>query len=151
MKKHNNLLSGIFILLVLLFVYAPIFSLVLFSFNANRSLTTWGGFSFEWYGELFRSREIMNAVVWTFIIAILATIISVIVGTFAAIGLSKNKKLFRNVVINLNNIPIVNPEIVTAIGLLLLFQSLKLQGGYGTMLLAHIAFCTPYVIITVYP
>lgn len=151
MKKHNNLLSGIFILLVLLFVYAPIFSLVLFSFNANRSLTTWGGFSFEWYGELFRSREIMNAVVWTFIIAILATIISVIVGTFAAIGLSKNKKLFRNVIINLNNIPIVNPEIVTAIGLLLLFQSLKLQGGYGTMLLAHIAFCTPYVIITVYP
>ncbi|MDD2260069.1 MAG: ABC transporter permease [Acholeplasmataceae bacterium] len=151
MKKHNNLLSGIFILLVLLFVYAPIFSLVLFSFNANRSLTTWGGFSFEWYGELFRSREIMNAVVWTFIIAILATIISVIVGTFAAIGLSKNKKLFRNAVINLNNIPIVNPEIVTAIGLLLLFQSLKLQGGYGTMLLAHIAFCTPYVIITVYP
>jgi spermidine/putrescine transport system permease protein len=151
MKKHNNLLSGIFIFLVLLFVYAPIFSLVLFSFNANRSLTTWGGFSFEWYGELFRSREIMNAVVWTFIIAILATIISVIVGTFAAIGLSKNKKLFRNVVINLNNIPIVNPEIVTAIGLLLLFQSLKLQGGYGTMLLAHIAFCTPYVIITVYP
>jgi spermidine/putrescine transport system permease protein len=151
MKKHNNLLSGIFILLVLLFVYAPIFSLVLFSFNANRSLTTWGGFSFEWYGELFRSREIMNAVVWTFIIAILATIVSVIVGTFAAIGLSKNKKLFRNVVINLNNIPIVNPEIVTAIGLLLLFQSLKLQGGYGTMLLAHIAFCTPYVIITVYP
>ena len=151
MKKHNNLLSGIFILLVLFFVYAPIFSLVLFSFNANRSLTTWGGFSFEWYGELFRSREIMNAVVWTFIIAILATIISVIVGTFAAIGLSKNKKLFRNAVINLNNIPIVNPEIVTAIGLLLLFQSLKLQGGYGTMLLAHIAFCTPYVIITVYP
>ena len=151
MKKHNNLLSGIFIFLVLLFVYAPIFSLVLFSFNANRSLTTWGGFSFEWYGELFRSREIMNAVVWTFIIAILATIISVIVGTFAAIGLSKNKKLFRNAVINLNNIPIVNPEIVTAIGLLLLFQSLKLQGGYGTMLLAHIAFCTPYVIITVYP
>ncbi len=151
MKKHNNLLSGIFIFLVLLFVYAPIFSLVLFSFNANRSLTTWGGFSFEWYGELFRSREIMNAVVWTFIIAILATIVSVIVGTFAAIGLSKNKKLFRNVVINLNNIPIVNPEIVTAIGLLLLFQSLKLQGGYGTMLLAHIAFCTPYVIITVYP
>jgi len=73
------------------------------------------------------------------------------VGTFAAIGLSKNKKLFRNVIINLNNIPIVNPEIVTAIGLLLLFQSLKLQGGYGTMLLAHIAFCTPYVIITVYP
>lgn len=151
MKKHNNLLSGIFIFLVLLFVYATIFSLVLFSFNANRSLTTWGGFSFEWYGELFRSREIMNAVVWTFIIAILATIISVIVGTFAAIGLSKNKKLFRNAVINLNNIPIVNPEIVTAIGLLLLFQSLKLQGGYGTMLLAHIAFCTPYVIITVYP
>lgn len=151
MKKHNNLLSGTFIFLVVLFIYAPIFSLILFSFNANRSLTTWGGFSFEWYGELFRSREIMNAVIWTFIIAILATIISVIVGTFAAIALSKNKKLFRNAVINLNNIPIVNPEIVTAIGLLLLFQSLKLQGGYGTMLLAHIAFCTPYVIITVYP
>lgn len=151
MKKRNNFLSGVFISLCLLFVYAPIFSLVLFSFNANRSLTTWGGFSFSWYGELFKSREIMSAVLWTFIIAVLATIISVIIGTFAAIALAKNKRLFKNIVLNLNNIPIVNPEIVTAIGLLLLFQSLRLQGGYGTMLLAHIAFCTPYVIITVYP
>jgi spermidine/putrescine transport system permease protein len=137
--------------LVLLFIYAPILSMVIFSFNENKSLTRWGGFSFQWYEKLFDSQEIMGAVTMTILIAVVSTLISTIIGTFAALSLSKSKKLVKDIILTANNVPIVNPEIVTAVGLLLLFVSFQLPRGYLTMLLAHIAFSIPYVIITVYP
>ncbi|MCU0104969.1 ABC transporter permease [Acholeplasma vituli] len=143
--------SKAFIVTILAFCYAPILSLVIFSFNENKSLTNWGGFSFKWYEKLFDSTDIMTAVIMTLLIAILATLISVFIGTLAAISLSKSKKVFKDIIMGVNNIPIVNPEIVTAVGLLLLFVSFQIDRGYTTMLLAHVAFCTPYVIITVYP
>lgn len=143
--------SKVFIVTILAFCYAPILSLVIFSFNKNKSLTNWGGFSFKWYEKLFDSTDIMTAVIMTLLIAILATLISVFIGTLAAISLSKSKKVFKDVIMGVNNVPIVNPEIVTAVGLLLLFVSFQIDRGYTTMLLAHVAFCTPYVIITVYP
>ncbi len=143
--------SKIFIVTILAFCYAPILSLVIFSFNKNKSLTNWGGFSFKWYEKLFDSTDIMTAVIMTLLIAILATLISVFIGTLAAISLSKSKKVFKDIIMGVNNVPIVNPEIVTAVGLLLLFVSFQIDRGYTTMLLAHVAFCTPYVIITVYP
>lgn len=151
MKKSSSFISRIFISLLMVFMYAPIVSLVVFSFNKNKSLTNWGGFSFKWYEKLFDSQDIMTAVIMTLLIAILATLISTIIGTFAAISLSKSKKIVKDMVLTVNNIPIVNPEIVTAVGLLLLFVSFQMDRGYTTMLFAHIAFCTPYVIITVYP
>jgi spermidine/putrescine transport system permease protein len=149
-KLHKPLAKG-FMGLLLVFIYAPIVSLIVFSFNENKSLTNWGGFSLKWYTKLFDSTDIMTAVVMTLLIAVLATLISTVIGTFAAIALSKSKKLVKDMVLTVNNIPIVNPEIVTAVGLLLLFVSFQIDRGYTTMLLAHIAFCTPYVIITVYP
>ncbi len=152
MRKNKVRIADILVIvLVLLFVYLPIVSLIVFSFNSDNSLTNFKSFSFKWYGELFRDEAIMEAVIMTFVIAIIATIISTIIGTFASIALARRKKRFRNTILTLNNIPIVNPEIVTAIGMLLLFQSMKFEKGYFTMLLAHIAFCIPYVIITVYP
>ncbi|HHT39747.1 MAG: ABC transporter permease [Acholeplasmatales bacterium] len=152
MKRNNfKVVDGLFLVAVIAFFYLPIISLMIFSFNSDNSLTHFKSFSFKWYLELFKNEEITNAVIMTFIIAILATIISTFIGTFASIALAKYKKRLRNTVLTLNNIPIVNPEIVTAIGMLLLFQSLKIEKGYFTMLLAHIAFCLPYVIISVYP
>lgn len=151
MKKLHKPLAKGFMGLLLVFIYAPIVSLIVFSFNENKSLTNWGGFSLKWYTKLFDSTDIMTAVVMTLLIAVLATLISTVIGTFAAIALSKSKKLVKDMVLTVNNIPIVNPEIVTAVGLLLLFVSFQIDRGYTTMLLAHIAFCTPYVIITVYP
>lgn len=151
MKKLQKPLAKGFMGLLLVFIYAPIVSLIVFSFNENKSLTNWGGFSLKWYTKLFDSTDIMTAVVMTLLIAVLATLISTVIGTFAAIALSKSKKLVKDMVLTVNNIPIVNPEIVTAVGLLLLFVSFQIDRGYTTMLLAHIAFCTPYVIITVYP
>ncbi|CCV66146.1 MAG: ABC transporter permease [Paracholeplasma sp.] len=148
LRKHA---SKIFMALVLLFIYAPILSMVIFSFNENKSLTRWGGFSFQWYEKLFDSQEIMGAVTMTILIAVVSTLISTIIGTFAALSLSKSKKLVKDIILTANNVPIVNPEIVTAVGLLLLFVSFQLPRGYLTMLLAHIAFSIPYVIITVYP
>ncbi|MDY0210560.1 MAG: ABC transporter permease [Acholeplasma sp.] len=151
MNKIQKPLARTFMGIMVLFIYAPIVSLVVFSFNENKSLTNWGGFSLQWYTKLFDSTDIMTAVIMTLLIAILATLISTVIGTFAAITLSKSKKVIKDMVLTVNNIPIVNPEIVTAVGLLLLFVSFQVDRGYTTMLLAHIAFCTPYVIITVYP
>lgn len=151
MKTFKKISDYGFIGLVLAFCYLPILSLIIFSFNESRSLTNFSGVSLKWYGELFKNKEIINAVVITFVVAILATIISTIIGTFASIAIAKHKRRLRNSILSLNNLPIVNPEIVTAIGLLLLFQSIQLECGFLTMLLAHIAFCVPYVILSVYP
>ena len=151
MHKLTKIISKSFIVLLIMFMYAPIVSLVVFSFNENKSLTNWGGFSLQWYEKLFDSQDIMTAVIMTLLIAITATLVSTMIGTLAAISLSKSRKMVKDLVLTVNNLPIVNPEIVTAVGLLLLFVSFQMDRGYTTMLLAHIAFCTPYVIITVYP
>jgi spermidine/putrescine transport system permease protein len=136
---------------VLLFFYLPILILMIFSFNDSRSLTSWAGFSLRWYEELFSSRDVASAVGTTFIVAIISTLVSTFVGTLTAIGLSKSKKIVKDVVNSLNNLPILNPEIVTAIGLMLLFSAMNIPRGYITLLLAHISFSIPYVILTILP
>lgn len=150
-KKKNWTLTIVLIGLMLMFFYLPILSLMVFSFNDSRSLTHWTGFSLMWYQELFDSREMMKAVTTTFSIALVSTIASTVVGTLTAIGVSKSKRLVKELILNVNNFPILNPEIVTAIGLMLLYTTLKIEKGYLTMLIAHIAFSTPYVILTVLP
>lgn len=134
-----------------LFFYAPIIYAVVFSFNEGKSLTNFTGFSFQWYGKMFRDREMKEAVFYTIVIAALATVLSTLFGTVAAIGLSKSNKGLKFAVEQINNLPIMNPDIVTAIGLLVLFATLHFKNGFGTMLLAHVMFCTPYVILSVMP
>ena len=148
MKK---ILPRIYIGLMLLFFYLPIIYVVIFSFNESKSLTNFTGFSMKWYDQMFNNRIMMESIYYTVLIAILATIVSTIIGTIAAIGLSKSKKIVREVVIQINNLPMLNPEIVTAIGLMLLFVSFNIERGFTTLLLAHIAFCTPYVILSIMP
>jgi len=150
LKKHN--FSKFFILIaVMSFFYLPILSLMIFSFNDSRSLTSWSGFSLQWYQALFENREMMTAITTTITIALISTFVATVMGTLAAIGISKSRRLIKELVLSVNSFPILNPEIVTAIGLMLLYSSLNVEKGFMTMLLAHIIFSTPYVILSVLP
>lgn len=139
----------------LFFLYAPIFYMVVFSFNDSKSLTKFTNFSLRWYEEVLNSSEMMSAIYYTFLVAIVATVVSTIIGTITAIGLSKSKKIIRDIILEVNNLPMLNPDIVTAISLMLLFITFFGAGnktfGLPTMLLAHIMFCTPYVILSILP
>ena len=150
-KRGTKALYIIYIACIFIFFYLPIVVTMIFSFNSSKSLTNMTGFSLRWYERLISDGNIMKAVYVSVTIAIFATIISTILGTLTAIGLSKSRRVMKEIVLNLNNIPIMNPDIVTAIGLMILFSSAVITKGYMTMLLAHIAFCTPYVITSVYP
>lgn len=151
MKKNKRPFGKILMVLMIIFFYLPILYMIIFSFNDGKSLTHFTGFSFRWYQHMLESQDMMEALYTTFSVAILATVISTIVGTIAAIGLSKSKKMIRNLMEQVNNLPMMNPEIVTAIGFMLLFITFKVEKGYATMLLAHIAFCIPYVMLSVMP
>lgn len=150
MKDHKLirrlLLGGIF-----LFFYFPILYMLVFSFNDSRSLTSFDGFSLQWYHKMFNDANMLEAIYYTLVTAVIATIVSTIVGTITAIGLSKSRKVVREVVSQINNLPIMNPEIVTAVGLMLFYVSIHMEKGFMTMLFAHIAFCIPYVILSVMP
>ena len=150
-KKEKSTFGRIMMALLILFFYAPIIYMIIFSFNEGKSLTSFTGFSMRWYQHMLESRDMMEALYTTFSVALLATAISTVVGTIAAIGLSKSKKVVRDVMEQVNNLPMMNPEIVTAIGFMLLFITFRINKGYTTMLLAHIAFCIPYVMLSVMP
>lgn len=151
MRKERKLPRIVCISLCLIFLYFPLVVMTFFSFNSAKSLSNFKGFSLRWYESLFGNSQMLNAVFVSVTIAVLATIVSTILGTITAIALTKSKQIVKNVVLQVNNLPIMNPEIVTAISLMLFFSFLNIEKGYLTMLLAHIAFCTPYVITNVYP
>lgn len=151
MKKEKRLFGKTLMGLSLLFFYLPIVFMIIFSFNSGRSLTNFEGFSLMWYERMFHNRDMMESLYMTISIALIATVVSTLLGTISAIGLSKSRKFLKKTVLQLNDFPIMNPEIVTAIGLMLLFITFHIERGYMTMLLAHIAFCTPYVILSVMP
>lgn len=151
MKKEKRIFGKILMTLTLLFFYLPIVFMIVFSFNESKSLTHFSGFSTQWYEKMFTNRDMMSSLYTTISIALIATVVSTIVGTISAIGLSKSRKIVNKLIMQLNDFPIMNPEIVTAIGLMLLFMTFKIEKGYMTMLLAHIAFCIPYVILSVMP
>lgn len=140
-----------YLLLVLAFIYLPILYVVVFSFNDSKSMISFAGFSTRWYEEMFQNREMLESIWYTVLVALIATGVSTVVGTVAAIGLSKAKPLVRTIVLELNNLPVLNPDIVTAISLMLLFLSAKIQRSIVTLTLAHITFCIPYVILSVMP
>lgn len=151
MKRKLSIGPKLYIGIMFLFFYLPIFVTMFFSFNSSKSLSNFTGFSLRWYKKLLADTNIISAVYVSISIALIATLVSTILGTITAIGLSKSKKVIKEWVLNVNNMPIMNPEIVTAIGMMILFTSARMERGYVTMLLAHIAFCTPYVIVSVYP
>lgn len=151
MKNKKHIGSNIFMVLIVVFLYAPIVYTIIFSFNDSKSLTRFAGFSLRWYEKMFSDSSMMEALFYTIACAIIATVISTIVGTITAIGLSKSRKIVKNMVEQVNQLPIMNPEIVTAIGLLMLFSFAHIEKGFFTMVLAHIMFCIPYVILSVMP
>lgn len=151
MKKTKRPVGKLLMALTLIFFYLPIVYVVIFSFNGSKSLTHFTEFSLKWYEKLFRSRSMMGALYTTVLVAVVATVVSTIVGTISAIGLSKSRKVVRDTILQINDFPVMNPEIVTAIGLMLFFITLGVERGLTTMMLAHIAFCIPYVILSVMP
>lgn len=151
MKKSKRTFGKILMLLMIVFFYLPILYMIIFSFNDGKSLTSFTGFSLRWYRHMLESSDMMESLYITFAIALIATAISTVAGTIAAIGLSKSKKIVRDLMEQVDNLPMMNPEIVTAIGFMLLFITFKVEKGFMTMLLAHIAFCIPYVILSVMP
>lgn len=151
MGEKKKIGSKIFMILMMIFFYAPIVYIIIFSFNGSRSLTHLDGFSLQWYEKMFNDKTMMESVVYTIVIAVLSTVISTVVGTITSIGLSKSRPLLKKTVEQINNFPIMNPEIVTAIGLLMFFSALGVKKGFGTLLLAHVMFCIPYVMLSVTP
>lgn len=151
MKKKTSVGSKIILTLTMLFFYLPILYIIVFSFNDSRSLTKFSGFSLRWYEKMFADSTMMEAVLYTVIIAVIATVVATVVGTITAIGLSKSRKVVQKMVERINDLPVMNPDIVTAISLLMFFSVLTIKKGFGTLLIAHIMFCIPYVMLSVTP
>ena len=155
MKQRSPALSRLFNGLVFLFLYLPIVVLIIFSFNDSKSRTVWSGFSFHWYTELFHDEEILSAFSTTLTVSVLASVIATIVGTAAAIGFFSMKRRPRNLLMAINNIPMTNADIITGVSLMLLFvftgNLLGFSLGFGTLLVAHITFNIPYVVLAVMP
>ena len=182
LNQRPSVFSRLFMGLVFLFLYAPILLLVVFSFNAGGSNMVWEGFSLRWYQELFRDRQMMNAIYTTLLVSVLATVISTVVGTFTSVGLYGMKKRWREPILSVNNIPIMNADIVTGVSLCIFFvaaiagwndvvvggwngfvtfleenfrrtlpRMAEMRMGFTTLLLAHLSFDIPYVILNVLP
>lgn len=147
----KNTAKKLYITLILFFLYAPIVTLIVLSFNASKTRAKWGGFTLKWYRELLKNSEIMQALFNTLFIALTASLIATVIGTIACISIMNLKKRSRTIVIGITNIPMLNADIVTGISLMLLFISMGLRFGIGTILLSHITFCIPYVILSVMP
>lgn len=153
MKKF---FSKAYVAFIFLFLYAPIIVLIVFSFNNSKSRSVWHGFTLKWYAELFRDQAIIQAFITTLLVATLAAVIATVLGTLAAVGFNSMKKTPRKFYMQVNNIPMLNPEIVTGVSLMLLFvYAGRILGGmelsFFTLLLAHITFNVPYVILNVMP
>ncbi len=149
-------LSRLYNAIIFAFLYSPIIVLIIYSFNDSRSRVKWGGFTLDWYKELFQNELIMDALWLTLEIAVLAAVFSTIIGTLAAVGIYSMNGRLRTLMMGINNIPMINPEIVTGISMMLMFVAIYratglLQPGFLTLLLAHVTFCIPYVVLQVMP
>lgn len=147
----KKFIDKFYVALILIFLYAPIFILIGLSFNKSKSRAKWGGFTLHWYKELFQNESIMNALYTTLIIAFLSALIATIIGTAAAIAISSMKKTPRTILVAITNIPLLNADIVTGISLMLLFVAIGFTLGFSSVLISHITFNIPYVILSVMP
>ena len=151
MKRNKRLFGKTAVGAILMFFYLPIIYVVIFSFNSSKSLTHFTGFSVEWYRKMVENSDMMIALYTTIGVALLATAVSTVIGTISAIGISKSGKIVKRLIGQLNDLPIMNPEIVTAIGLMMLFITFRIEKGLITMIIAHITFCIPYVMLSIMP
>lgn len=147
----RRLFKRTYLTLILLFLYTPIVVLIVQSFNAGKSRAKWEGFSLRWYSALFQDQSIMRALYVTLSVAVIAAIVATVLGTLAAIGIHAMRKRPQALMMTMTNLPMTMPDIVTGISLMILFTFSKIERGYVTMLLAHITFNTPYVILSVLP
>ena len=147
----KRVFQSAYISLIFLFLYIPILILIIFSFNASRSRSVWAGFTFDWYLQLFRNDFLISALMNTLIIAAISSIIATVIGTMAAISIFSMKKASKAVMLNMTYLPILNPEIITGVSFMLLFAFLNIRLGFLTLLIAHISFSIPYVILNLMP
>ena len=146
-----NFLKKSYVALIIFILYAPIFLLMIFSFNDSKKRSQWSGFTLKWYKELFNDPQIKSAFYYTIVIALVATLVATLIGTAAAIGIHNMTKWKKNLMMNVTYIPLLSPDIVTGISLMLLFIFTKIPRGFNSLLLAHITFSIPYVILSVIP
>ncbi|MDU5723077.1 MAG: ABC transporter permease [Clostridium butyricum] len=150
-SRLENFIKRFYLFIIFLFLYTPIITLMVFSFNNSKTMGKWSGFTLKWYEQLFSNQRLMSALYYTILIALLASVIATIVGTISAIAISQMKGKLKALILNINYIPVLNPDIVTGIALMSLFIFLNFNFGFTTMLLAHITFDIPYVILSVLP
>ena len=159
-RKLESFIKRFYLILIFIFLYTPIVTLMVFSFNDSKSMGKWSGFTLRWYSQLFQNDSIMEALKYTIIIAVISSIVATIIGTLAAIGIHRMKGLPKKTLLNINNLPVLNPDIVTGISIMSLFIfifpllnkiGINAQFGFTTMLLAHITFNIPYVVLSVLP
>lgn len=159
-RKLESFIKRFYLILIFIFLYTPIVTLMVFSFNNSKSMGKWSGFTLKWYIQLFQNDRIMDALKYTIIIAVISSIVATIIGTLAAIGIHRMKGLPKKTLLNINNLPVLNPDIVTGISIMSLFIfifpilnkiGINAQFGFTTMLLAHITFNIPYVVLSVLP
>lgn len=159
-RKLESFIKRFYLILIFIFLYTPIVTLMVFSFNDSKSMGKWSGFTLRWYTQLFQNARIMEALKYTIIIAVISSIVATIIGTFAAIGIHRMKGVPKKTLLNINNLPVLNPDIVTGISIMSLFIfifpllnkiGINAQFGFTTMLLAHITFNIPYVVLSVLP
>ncbi|SHJ40838.1 spermidine/putrescine transport system permease protein [Hathewaya proteolytica DSM 3090] len=147
-KKY---LKASYMVLIYFFLYAPILFLMVYSFNNSKGRMGWSGFTLKWYYELFQDTELMKSLYYTLVLGIMASFFSTVLGTLGAIGIYKTSSFKESLFLNLNYLPVLNADIVTAVSLMLLFNILQIEKGFFTLLLSHITFCTPYVVLAVLP
>lgn len=140
-----------YLAIIMIFLYAPIATMAVLSFNESKSRTRWGGFTLQWYTQMFASRNIINALHTTLTIAFLSALIATLIGTAASIAISSMRQLPKTVIMGITNIPMLNADIVTGISLMLAFIAFGISLGFKTILIAHITFNIPYVILSVMP
>lgn len=150
-NKLENFIKKSYLFIIFLFLYTPIFTLMIFSFNESKTMGKWTGFTLKWYKALFNNSRLMSALYYTILIAVLASLIATVIGTISAIAISQMRGKVKSLILNINYLPVLNPDIVTGIALMSLFIFLNFDFGFTTMLLAHITFDIPYVILSVLP
>lgn len=150
MKKYR-LLSNLYVIGVMAFLYMPIAVLIVFSFNESKSRSVFTGFTLDWYVKLFQNEAIISSLINSLVVAVISAAVATVLGTAAAVGINAMSKIGKSVVLSITNLPIINPEIVTGISLMLLMVWMNFEFGLTTLVFAHITFCVPYVITSVLP
>lgn len=150
-ERFRKFISDFYLVIILIFLYAPIFTMMVLSFNQSKSRTHWGGFTLSWYTQMFQSRAIMYALYTTLLVAMISALVATVIGTITAIAISHMKTVSKNIFMSISNIPMLNADIVTGIALMLAFIAFGISLGFKTVLISHITFNIPYVILSVMP